>query len=386
MKYLSILGSTGSIGCNTLHVVEMFPERFAVKALAAGKNIELLSRQIQTFRPELAVVIDARAARALTAILPPDTPTQVLVGTDGYTAAAALAGVDQVVVAVVGAAGLLPTLAAIDAGKDVALANKETLVMAGNIVMTRAAEGGVEILPIDSEHSAIFQCLAGHRHDDLEKILLTASGGPFLNRPANDFDGIRPADALNHPTWQMGKKISIDSATLMNKGLEVIEARWLFDLTADCIEVVVHPQSVVHSMVSFQDGTVLAQLGLPDMKSAISYALTFPERLPLNLPSPNFPAIGALTFEEPDFKKFPCLSLAFDAIKIGQTLPAVLNAANEVAVGAFLDQRIPFSRIPSIIRDTMDRHNVVNPCSLSDILNADQWARDHAKTTISGKT
>jgi 1-deoxy-D-xylulose-5-phosphate reductoisomerase len=384
MKHLSIIGSTGSIGCNTLNVVGMFPDRFSVSALAAGNNVELLARQIREFRPAMAVVMDESAGRKLKEILPKDISTRILTGPSGYQAAAAWEGVDQVVVAVVGAAGLMPTLSALDAGKDIALANKETLVMAGDIVMARVAEAGIQLLPIDSEHSAIFQCLNGHRRNELRKILLTASGGPFLNRSEQTFKDIRPADALNHPTWQMGQKISIDSATLMNKGLEVIEARWLFNLTADQIEVVVHPQSVVHSMVSFQDGAVLAQLGLPDMRAAISYALSYPERLSLDLPSPDFPAIGALTFEKPDFQKFPCLTLAFDAVATGRTLPAVLNAANEMAVTAFLASRISFTSIPSVIRKTMDRHTVVNAPTLSDILEADQWARRAAEGVILG--
>jgi 1-deoxy-D-xylulose-5-phosphate reductoisomerase len=380
IKYLSILGSTGSIGRNTLYVAAMFPDRFKIQALAAGKNVKLLSEQIQQFKPELAVVYDEDTAQRLRALLPANDSTSILAGVKGYEEAASLSGVNQVVIALVGAAGLLPTLAAIGAGKDIALANKETLVMAGEIVMARAAAAGIRLLPIDSEHSAIFQCLNGHRHQDIEKIHLTASGGPFLNRA--DLEHIRPEEALNHPTWHMGPKISIDSATLMNKGLEVIEASWLFNLPARRIEVVVHPQSVVHSMVSFQDGTVLAQLGLPDMKSAISYALTYPERLPLNLPLPDFPGIGALTFQQPDIIKFPCLRLAFEAVEAGGTCPAVLNAANEIAVEAFLGNKIEFARIPVIIEKTMDRHSVVNQPSLSEILEADQWARDYAGSLV----
>jgi 1-deoxy-D-xylulose-5-phosphate reductoisomerase len=361
----------------------MFRDRFSIRALAAGNNVKLLAGQIREFRPAMAVVMDESAARGLEALLPKGLSVQILTGPSGYAAAAALEGVDLVVVAVVGAAGLMPTLSAISAGKDIALANKETLVMAGEIVMAQVARAGVRLLPIDSEHSAIFQCLNGHRHEDLNKIHLTASGGPFLNRPEETFKDIRPADALNHPTWQMGRKISIDSATLMNKGLEVIEARWLFNLSPDRIDVVVHPQSVVHSMVSFKDGTVLAQLGLPDMRAAISYALSYPERLSLNLPAPDFPGIGALAFEAPNFQKFPCLTLAFDANNTGGTLPAVLNAANEVAVGAFLNSRVAFTGIPSVIRKTMDRHTVVKHPSLSDILDADQWARRQAEAIIS---
>lgn len=382
MKHLCILGSTGSIGRNTLHIAGMFKDRFKVKALAAGKNVQLLSAQIREFTPELAVVFDHAAAANLRRMLPVNHSTRIISGPEGYEEAASLAGVDQVVVAVVGAAGLLPTLAAIRSGKHIALANKETLVMAGEIVMARAAEAGVRLLPVDSEHSAIFQCLNGHRHNDVEKIHLTASGGPFLNR--TDLKHIRPEDALRHPTWQMGPKISIDSATLMNKGLEVIEARWLFDLPARRIEVVVHPQSVVHSMVSFQDGTVLAQLGLPDMKAAISYALTYPERLPLKLPLPDFPGIGALTFQKPDIHKFRCLQLAFDVVDIGGTCPAILNAANEIAVDAFLSHHLEFFQIPVIIEKTINKQFVVNKPSLSDILEADRWAREYAGALIAG--
>jgi len=280
-----------------------------------------------------------------------------------------------VVSAMVGAAGLLPTLAGIDAGKDIALANKETLVMAGEIVMTQAAQKGIRILPVDSEHSAIFQSFSGQRREDFHRIHLTASGGPFRNRPKADFADIRLEDALNHPTWQMGKKITIDSATLMNKGLEVIEAKFLFDVSQDCISVVIHPQSIVHSMVSYRDGSIIAQLGVPDMKGAIAYAISYPERLPLEQPLPDFSGIGALTFEEPDFDRFPCLKLAYQACEAGGTLPAVLNAANEIAVGVFLEKRISFVQIPEMIQETMSSHTVVNQPELSDILEADQWAR-----------
>jgi 1-deoxy-D-xylulose-5-phosphate reductoisomerase len=276
----------------------------------------------------------------------------------------------------------MPTLAAIEAGKNIALANKETLVMAGGIVMERATQRNVQILPIDSEHSAIFQCIAGNRNEDLDKILLTGSGGPFLNRPEDTFDTIKPEDALKHPNWQMGKKITIDSATLMNKGLEIIEAKWLFDVSLDRIEVVIHPQSVIHSMVSYQDGCVMAQLGIPDMKAAIAYALSYPERLALKQPRPDFKQIGAFTFAQPDLERFPCLALAFEVCKKGGTLPAVLNAANEVAVDAFLNYRIPFVKIPNIIRNTLDQHVVVMNPALGDILDADVWARAKAGDEI----
>jgi 1-deoxy-D-xylulose-5-phosphate reductoisomerase len=380
MKKLTILGSTGSIGRNALKIVEMFPERFAVKALAAKNNTELLARQIEQFEPEIAVVFDEKCAFELKSKLPGAVGVEVLYGKDGYIAAATHDAVDMVLSAVVGAAGLMPTLAAIEAGKNIALANKETLVMAGDIVIKRAVAKGVRILPVDSEHSAIFQCIAGNRPQDLDRIILTASGGPFLKRPANEFIKIEPAEALNHPTWQMGKKVTIDSATLMNKGLEVIEAKCLFGVSQDRIEVLIHPQSVIHSMVSYKDGAVMAQLGIPDMKGAIAYAMSYPQRLALPQSLPDFTRMGALTFEPPDLGRFPCLALAYQAGKIGETLPAVLNAANEVAVQAFLKHRISFVKIPEIIRETMERHTVVKDPSLDDILEADRWAREQAET------
>jgi 1-deoxy-D-xylulose-5-phosphate reductoisomerase len=382
MKNLSILGSTGSIGRNALEIVEIFPERFAVKALAAKNNTTLLAGQVKKFRPDVAVVFDEARALELNRMLPSGSTVEILYGQDGYRTAATYESVDMVVTAVVGAAGLIPTLAAIDAGKNIALANKETLVMAGDIVIKRAARNRVKIIPIDSEHSAIFQCIAGNRRQDLDKILLTASGGPFLNRPANEFLTIKPRDALNHPTWQMGKKVSVDSATLMNKGLEVIEAKCLFGVSQEMIEVLIHPQSVIHSMVSFKDGTVMAQLGIPDMKGAIAYALSYPERLALKQPLPDFARIGALTFEHPDFNKFPCLDLAFKACQAGETLPAVLNAANEMAVQAFLKRRVPFVKIPEVIGKTMDSHTPVTNPAFDDIIESDRWAREQAQNLI----
>ena len=382
MKNLSILGSTGSIGCNTLKIAEMFPARFAVKALAAKDNIPMLASQIERFCPEIAVVFDEAAAVELNKKLPAGNDVEVLFGENGYIAAATHESVDLVVVAVVGAAGLIPTLSAIAAGKNIALANKETLVMAGNIVIEQAELNHIAILPIDSEHSAVFQCIEGNRREDVDKIFLTASGGPFLNLPAKKFDTITPKEALNHPNWNMGKKISVDSATLMNKGLEVIEAKYLFDVSQKMIEVVIHPQSVIHSMVSFRDGTVMAQLGIPDMKGAIAYAMAYPERLALRQATPDFVSIGKLTFEKPDIKKFPCLALAYAACEAGRTLPAVLNAANEVAVAAFLENRLSFIRIPQIIEKTMEHHSVVTDPSLGDILEADQWARKQAEDLI----
>jgi 1-deoxy-D-xylulose-5-phosphate reductoisomerase len=377
-KRLSILGSTGSIGAGTLEIAAQFEDRFTVSALAAHTNLEKLAAQIERFRPEIAVVKDGDHARELRKKLPSDITVDILHGPEGYRAASILDGVDMVVGAMVGAAGLLPTLAAIEAGKDVALANKETLVMAGELVMAKVAQKGINLLPVDSEHSAIFQCLNGNRKTDLEKILLTASGGPFRRLAADAFEKITPADALRHPNWSMGNKITIDSATMMNKGLEVIEAKWLFDVPLQQIEVLVHPQSIIHSMVAYKDGSVMAQMGIPDMKGAIAYALTFPERLDLKQPLPDFNAISALTFESPDLKRFPCLELAFQACTAGGTMPAVLNAANEAAVAAFLNRRITFTAIPEVIRGVMEGHACKLMPDLDAILAADQWARDRA--------
>ena len=382
-KRISLLGSTGSIGRNTLNIVEMFPQHFCVTALAAKRNVSLLAEQIECFAPEVAVVFDETAAGELKDRLPANSRVEVLYGEEGYCAAARHESADITVTAVVGAAGLVPTLAAIEAGKTIALANKETLVMAGDIVMRKAAEKGISILPVDSEHSAIFQCLQGQRRDDVHQILLTASGGPFLDRPADEFANITVDDALNHPNWKMGRKITIDSATLMNKGLEVIEARHLFGLSREMIEVVVHPQSIVHSMVAYQDGSIMGQLGVPDMKTAIAYALSYPQRLPLKQPLPDFAGRLALTFQSPDLTKFPCLALAFKACEVGGTLPAVLNAANEVAVHAFVDGRLSFVGIAEVIGEMMQKHTCIEDPKLSDILAADRWAREEALRLIS---
>jgi len=382
MNCLSILGSTGSIGRNTLNVVEMFPDRFSVKALTAKENIELLSDQINRFHPELAVVFEKASAKKLKALIPKDSKTEILYGQDGYTAAAIFGEADTIVSAMVGAAGLMPTFSAIEAGKDIALANKETLVMAGNLVMAAAKQKKVKIRPIDSEHSAIYQCIAGNRKTDLKKIILTASGGPFRSLPANEFDSITPRDALAHPTWQMGTKISIDSATLMNKGLEVIEAKHLFDVSHQMIDVIIHSQSIIHSMVSYNDGSIIAQLGTPDMKCAIAYALSAPERLPMHLPVPDFVAIGSLTFDKPDIEKFPCLALAYAAIEKGGTMPAVLNASNEMAVDAFLKEKINFLQISKVIESTMQKHITIDEPGIHDIVSADVWARQTAEDWI----
>ncbi len=382
MKNLSILGSTGSIGRNALKIVEMFPQRFCVKALAAKTNTDLLAKQIEQFAPELAVVYDADNAQQLKQKLAAGTKVEILYGDEGYQAAANDGGVEMVLTAVVGAAGLVPTLAAIEAGKTIALANKETLVMAGEIVTTKAARKGVQILPVDSEHSAIFQCLQGQRKQDVSKILLTASGGPFLDRPRSEFSEITKAQALNHPNWDMGPKITVDSATLMNKGLEVLEAKSLFDVSENMIEVVIHPQSIIHSMVAYQDGAVMAQLGIPDMKAAIAYALSYPERLALAQPLPDFSGQQDLTFQKPDLDKFPCLALAFQACRVGKTMPAVLNAANEVAVNAFLSNKISFTDIARIVDKSMEAHTVNPKPELPDILAADQETRKKAADLI----
>jgi len=381
-KNLAVLGATGSIGCSTLDIVRQFPDRYRAVSLTAGRNVALLARQIAEFRPALAVVIDEADRDRLRQLLPDDVKTDLLWGENGMIAAASLSDADMVVTGVVGAAGLMPTLAAIDAGKPIALANKETLVMAGETVMARAAAAGVPILPVDSEHSAIYQCIGQHPRREVARLFLTASGGPFRTLAPDRFGAIRLEDALNHPNWSMGAKITIDSATLMNKGLEFIEARHLFDMAPDQIEVIVHPQSIVHSMVGFVDGSVLAQLGIPDMKGPIGYALAYPERLPLELGYPDFTTLAQLTFEPPDLKRFPCLGLAFEACTAGGTLPAVLNAANEMAVSAFLARRIAFTDIHRVIHQSMERHTPQTQPSIEQIREADREARQIAGNEI----
>ena len=382
MRVLSVLGSTGSIGRSTLQVVARFPDQFKISALTAKSNIPLLAEQILAFHPDLAAVYDEEGADQLRQLLPSNHPVNIVFGTNGYLAAATMDQTQLVVAAMVGAAGLPPVLAAINADKDIALANKETLVTAGPLVMERARICRVPILPVDSEHSAIFQCLQGNRRRDLDRILLTASGGPFRNTPREAFNAITPEAALDHPNWDMGPKITIDSATLMNKGLEVIEARWLFDLTMEQIEVVVHPQSIVHSMVAYRDGSVLAQMGVPDMRGAIAYALSHPRRLPLGMPLPDLSAMGRLTFEAPDTDRFPCLALAFEACRSGGTYPSVLNAANEIAVAAFLDGRIGFTDIAAVIAATIAAHQDEGKLTLERIQTADRWARCQAQRHI----
>ena len=385
MKNLSILGSTGSIGRNTLAVVERFPETFSVRALAAKKNIALLARQIERFNPDVAAVFDEKIASDLKKIIPKNSRADILFGPKGYLEVAAFGASDMMLSAFSGAAGLVPTLAAIDAGKDIALANKETLVMAGEIVLSAAAEKGVAVLPVDSEHSAIFQCLQGHNRSELDRIILTASGGPFRTKPKEEFLHITREQALNHPTWSMGEKISVDSATLMNKGLEAVEAKYLFDLSYDQIDILVHPESIVHSMVAYIDGSMIAQLGSPDMKTAIAYAMSWPRRLPLKQPLPDFSAMGRLTFEAPDLDRFPSIGFARKACQEGGSLPAVMNGANEAAVAAFLEGRILFLDIFNIIKTVMDAHGAQSNPTLSDILDADAWARREAHARIEEK-
>ena len=334
----------------------------------------------------MAVFYDEKGAKELQHHLPADMDVSIRYGEEGYVADANHGASDLVVAAMVGAAGLLPTVAAIQSNKTIALANKETLVMAGELVMQLAAEHQVTILPIDSEHSAIFQCLQGNQREDLERILITASGGPFFQRDAGTFKDIKPSDALKHPNWAMGRKITIDSATLMNKGLEVIEAKHLFNMDISMIQVVVHPQSIIHSMVAYRDGSIMAQLGVPDMKTAIALALSYPERLPLKQPLPDFSALGKFTFAEPDLEKFPCLAMAIEACHAGGTFPAVMNAANEIAVASFLEERLPFDKIPVVIRQTIENTGKSGKPVLEDILAADKAARRYAVETVDRST
>ena len=382
MKYIALLGSTGSIGVNVLEVVRQFPERYRIIAMAAGINVSLLAQQVKEFRPELISVIDEQRAQELGRLLPDEFRSRIVFGVEGNKAVASFPAAAMTVTAVVGAAGLLPTLAAIEGGKDVGLANKETLVMAGRIVMAAVREKGGRLLPIDSEHSAIFQALEAGRKKDLKKIILTASGGPFRGFKKDQLLRVTREQALQHPNWSMGQKITIDSATLMNKGLEVIEARWLFDVAAEAIEVVVHPQSIVHSLVEYQDGSVLAQLGIPDMRIPIAYALSYPERLPLQLQSLQLSQCANLEFHEPDYHCFPALRLAFKALGRGGVAPAVLNAANEVAVTAFLQSRIGFAQIAETVSRTMDIIEQGSDACLEDILQADAAARKAADALI----
>ncbi len=381
MKKISILGSTGSIGVNALDIVAQHPDKFQVVALAGGKNLEKMKEQILSFRPELVSLLNPESARRLRESLP-EKSTRVLSGMEGLVAVATHPEAEMVLCSLAGSVGLFPTLAAVRAQKNLAIANKEPLVMAGEILLREIRENKVNILPVDSEHSAIFQALAGHRQADIHRLILTASGGPFLNTPREKLTAVTPQEALNHPQWRMGKKVTIDSASLMNKGLEVIEAHWLFGVPASRIEVLIHPQSIVHSMVEYIDGSVVAQMAIPDMRGPIAYALAYPERLNLQLPALNLFAIGQLTFQPVDGERFPALGLAYRALQQGGTMPAVLNAANEVAVEAFLRGRLGFLQISRLIAETMDRHRPSETTRLENILQAHAWAQQEAQQLI----
>ncbi|MBN1364849.1 MAG: 1-deoxy-D-xylulose-5-phosphate reductoisomerase [Syntrophaceae bacterium] len=382
MKKVAILGSTGSIGCSALDIIEKNPERFQIVALAAGKNIKLLKEQIEKFQPKQVAVSSKDNVYKLRETLTAKSKVKIFHGEEGIKKIASYSSADIVVSAISGAAGLLPTLAAIEAGKDVALANKETLVLAGEIVTKRAVKKGVKIIPVDSEHSAIFQCLEGKKKENLRRIILTASGGPFLDFTKSELKKVSLSQTLRHPRWKMGKKVTIDSASLMNKGLEMIEAKWLFNLDFSAIDVMVHPQSIVHSMVEFNDGAFLAQIGVPDMKIPIAYALTYPERIVNDVTPLNLLKVQKLEFYKPDIKKFPCLNIARDAGICGGTAPAVLNAADEVAVNAFIQKKICFADLAKIIEKVLNVHDVVCNPSLNDILQADSWARTETEKII----
>ncbi len=379
MKNVVLLGSTGSIGTSALKVAEDLPDRLRLLGLAAGQNLKLLLEQTRRHGPEAISIIDPQSAKSAREVL--GGSTKVYSGPEGLLHLATLPAADIVLIAIVGTAGLPPALAAIRAGKDIAVASKEILVMAGEIVMREAEKHGVRVLPVDSEHSAIFQCLDGKPASSIRRLWLTASGGPFRTTPREEFSHITVERALKHPSWVMGRKITIDSATLFNKGLEMVEARWLFGVEMERVSVVVHPQSVVHSMVEFIDGSMLAQLSTPDMCLPIQYALTYPERARSDRVQTNLAKLGSLTFEEPDPERFPSLALARRAGEVGGTLPAVLNAANEVAVEAFCDRKITFEQIPQMVARTMEAHRVMDHPSLEQILGADAWARTEAHRT-----
>jgi 1-deoxy-D-xylulose-5-phosphate reductoisomerase len=379
-KNIAILGSTGSIGRNSLEVISSLPDRFRVTYLTANTNIDLLTEQVARFQPMGVVMLDEKCAHEAKKRLKP--PVEVLAGERGLEEVVTRDDVDIVISSLVGFAGLKPTIAAIQHRKRIALANKETLVVAGALITSLVQEYGVELLPIDSEHSAILQCLAGEDRSMVASLILTASGGPFLNMPIESFGHITVEEALRHPNWKMGNKITIDSSTLMNKGLEVIEAHWLFGLAPERIRVVIHPQSIIHSMVEFVDGSVKAQLGLPDMKLPIQYALSYPERWPMNGSRVDFPALQTMTFFEPDKTKFRCLSLAYNALSVGGTAPTVLNAANEVAVAAFLNRKISFEKIPILIERALNAGEMRSNPELCHILEADSKARSFVRTLL----
>ena len=381
MNKIVLLGSTGSIGTQTLDIVRNYASDLQVVALAAGSNVDLMEQQIREFMPKKAVMWSEEAAKALKEKVA-DLSVEVLTGMDGLLEIVTMEEADTVVTAIVGMIGIRPTIAAIESGKTIALANKETLVTAGHIIMPLAKEKGVKILPVDSEHSAIFQSMNGEKREQVDKILLTASGGPFRGKKTADLLNIRVEDALKHPNWSMGRKITIDSATLVNKGLEVIEAKWLFDVSLDKIQVVVHPQSIIHSMVQYKDGGIIAQLGTPDMKLPIQYALFYPDRRDLPGKKLDFYELSQMTFEKPDMETFYGLRLAFDAAKIGGSMPTVYNAANEKAVSLFLDRKIGFLQIPEFIQKAMENHKMIENPSVNEILSAEKEAYDYICTLI----
>jgi 1-deoxy-D-xylulose-5-phosphate reductoisomerase len=387
MKRVSILGSTGSIGQSTLSVIDSLGDRFAVSALAAGRDLDGLARQVARFCPDIVSVAkeaDIPALKSGLDALGVKKLPQIACGEEGLVAVASWGSSDIVVSATVGAVGFLPTYRALRLGRRVCLANKETLVMAGELMTRAASESGAELLPVDSEHNALHQCLRGERVDEVKRLILTASGGPFRAASLDVMMAASVEQALAHPTWQMGSKITIDSATLMNKGLEVIEAGWLFGFSADRISVAVHPQSIVHSMVEMVDGSIIAQLGVTDMRLMIQYALTYPDRLATDLPALGLDRLARLEFFEPDLTRFPCLRLAYEAMREGGTMPASMSAANEVAVAAFLDGRIGFMDIPRVIDSAMEAHRTAPCLSIEAVLEADRWARSYAESLIGG--
>jgi len=382
MKKITLLGSTGSIGVSALDVIAKNPKKFKVMALSAGRNVRLLAQQIVNFKPKIVAVQASEDAERLRQILGPKNRIPILYNDTGMEELASHPASDIVISAISGASGLKPTLAAIAAGKDIALANKETLVVAGQVVTEKARQKKIKILPVDSEHSAIFQCLSGQLPENLRRIILTASGGPFYDLSKADLKKVTLAQALKHPRWKMGRKITIDSASLMNKGLEVIEAKWLFHLDIARIDVLIHPQSVIHSLIELIDGSVLAQLGIADMRIPIAFALSYPDRMTNDLPALNLAKTGHLDFYPPDMKKFPCLGLAFEAGSIGGTAPAALNAANEVAVAAFIENKICFIDLPKVIEKVLHKCQTQNNPSLEDILEVDGEARREAENII----
>lgn len=381
VKNIAVLGSTGSIGTQTLDIIEEFPSLFRATVLTAGKNWELLARQARRFLPKRVVIAEKSLYPYLSEALR-DLPIEVRAGAEEIAEAAVLPEIDTVVTAMVGYSGLIPTVKAIEAGKIIALANKETLVVAGEIITRLVSESKSKIVPVDSEHSAIFQCLVGEETRSASKIILTASGGPFRTKTAEELERVTVEDALNHPNWDMGAKVTIDSASMMNKGFEMIEAKWLFNCPPEKIEIVVHPQSIVHSMVEFNDGSVKAQLGVPDMHLPISYALSFPERLPSKRPPLSLPLYSILTFEAPDIKRFPLLGFAFDAVKMGGNMPCILNAANEVAVAAFLRGDISFTGMPKLVARVMERTPFIPSVSLEDLITTNKEAVAIAKEEL----